>query len=112
MRALIINTDMAAPVGEAKVSPQQIAARTLEGLRAGQEHILANDAARAIRAALRTDPDALAIEMHLAWTQGASPGWARRWRLAQTASAVRRKSPLRSGSLRSARLAYLVGAER
>ena len=68
-----IDTDMAAQVDEAKVEPQQVAARTLAALQAGQSHILADDAARDIRTALQADPHALETAMQRDWDQGESP---------------------------------------
>ncbi|WP_026439400.1 SDR family oxidoreductase [Acidocella facilis] len=68
-----IDTSMAAEVGEAKASPRQIAVRVLEGVQAGESHILADTAARDISAALQASPHALEAAMQHDWDQGASP---------------------------------------
>jgi NAD(P)-dependent dehydrogenase (short-subunit alcohol dehydrogenase family) len=68
-----IDTDMAARVNVPKTSPRQVAERTLEGLRAGQNHVVADDAARDTWAALLADPAAVEAKMQEAWEQGDVP---------------------------------------
>jgi len=68
-----IDTGMAAKVGEAKASPRQIAARVLEGVQAGETHILADGAARDISATLHANPHALQAAMQHDWDRGGSP---------------------------------------
>ena len=70
-----IDTDMAAGVNAPKTSPRQVAERALEGVRTGQDHVVAGDEARDIRAALLADPAAFEAKLREAWEQGASP-WA------------------------------------
>src|SRR5208337_2773407 len=68
-----IDTGMAAGVGGRKTSPRQVAERTLDGLRTGQDHVLADDRARDIRAALQANPAALETGMQKAWEEGSAP---------------------------------------
>jgi short-subunit dehydrogenase len=70
-----IDTDMAAGVNAPKTSPRQVAERALEGVRTGQDYVVAGDEARDIRAALLADPAAFEAKLREAWEQGASP-WA------------------------------------
>ncbi|HEY8072155.1 MAG TPA: SDR family oxidoreductase [Methylocystis sp.] len=70
-----IDTDMAAGVHAPKTSPRQVAERALEGVRTDQDHVVAGDEARDIRAALLADPAAFEAKIREAWEQGASP-WA------------------------------------
>ena len=62
-----IDTDMAAGIDRPKTSPRQVAERTLEGIRSGQDHVLADERAEGVWQATRTDPAALAAEMQRAW---------------------------------------------
>jgi hypothetical protein len=71
-----IDTDMAARVDAPKTSPRQVAERALEGLRTGQNHVVADDPAQDTRAVLLADPAAVEAEMQKAWEQGASPWFA------------------------------------
>lgn len=68
-----IDTDMAARVDGPKTSPRQVAERTLEGLCAGEGHVLADQSARDIRHALRADPAAFDAELQEMWADGATP---------------------------------------
>lgn len=70
-----IDTDMAAGVDGMKTSPQQVASRTLDGIRTGQDHVLADERAEEIWRATRTDPAGLADRMQQLWRQGAP--WAK-----------------------------------
>lgn len=65
-----IDTDMAAAVQEAKTSPQQVAERTLEGIRIGQDHVLADRSAAEIWQSLRNNPAQIAAEMQELWRTG------------------------------------------
>jgi len=60
---------MAARVEAPKTSPRQVAARALEGLRTGQNHVVADDAALDTRAALTADPAGVEAEMQKAWSK-------------------------------------------
>jgi NAD(P)-dependent dehydrogenase (short-subunit alcohol dehydrogenase family) len=71
-----IDTDMAAGFDAPKTSPVQVAERTLEGIRAGWDHVFADDFARDIRAALDTDPAGIAAEIQRLWDQSTA-AWAR-----------------------------------
>jgi NAD(P)-dependent dehydrogenase (short-subunit alcohol dehydrogenase family) len=68
-----IETDMAAGVNAPKTSPRQVAERTLEGLRSGQNHVIADDSARDTRAAVLADPAGVEAKMQIAWEQGGGP---------------------------------------
>lgn len=70
-----IDTDMAAFVPGQKTSPRQVVERTLEGIRAGKEHVFADTRAEEIWQATRTDPAGLAAQMQKAWDTGAP--WAK-----------------------------------
>jgi NAD(P)-dependent dehydrogenase (short-subunit alcohol dehydrogenase family) len=68
-----IDTDMAAKVNAPKTSPRQVAERTLEGLRTGQNHVVADNSACDTRTAVLADPAAVEAKMQKAWEQGAGP---------------------------------------
>ncbi len=65
-----IDTDMAAGVAGEKTSPQQVAERTLEGVRAGRDHVFADERAEETWRATRTDPAGLALRMQQQWDAG------------------------------------------
>ena len=54
-----IDTDMAASVRLPKTSPQQVAERSLDGVREGKNHVLADSRAEEIWTYMRADPAAL-----------------------------------------------------
>jgi NAD(P)-dependent dehydrogenase (short-subunit alcohol dehydrogenase family) len=66
-----IDTDMAAVIDQPKTSPQQVAERTLDGIRTGRDHVLADARAEQLWQALRTDPAQVAHQMQQRWDQGA-----------------------------------------
>jgi short-subunit dehydrogenase len=68
-----IDTEMAARVNAPKTSPRQVAERTLECLRTGQNHVVADNSACDTRAALMADPAAVEAQMQKAWEQGDDP---------------------------------------
>ena len=68
-----IDTDMAAKVNTPKTSPRQVAERTLEGLRTGQNHVVADNAACDTRAAVLADPAAVEAKMQKAWEECTGP---------------------------------------
>lgn len=62
-----IDTDMSGHVeGVAKVSPDDVARRTLEALEAGREEVLADDATRGVKARLAAEPPVYVTE----WWKG------------------------------------------
>lgn len=65
-----IDTDMAAGVPNSKVSPQQVAERTLDGIRAGIDNVRADQRAEEIWQASRTDPAGLHAQMQKLWDEG------------------------------------------
>jgi NAD(P)-dependent dehydrogenase (short-subunit alcohol dehydrogenase family) len=50
-----IDTDMAAAVSSEKVSPRDVASRTLAGIEAGNDEVFADEASRTLRTALNHD---------------------------------------------------------
>ena len=63
-----IDTEMAASAGP-KTAPAQVAARTLEGVESGLNHVLADERARQIYDAVRRDPEQLERTQQEAWDQ-------------------------------------------
>lgn len=68
-----IDTDMAASVDSPKVSAQQVAERTLAGVREGQDHVHADERSEQVWQMLKTDPAALHAQMQHAWDEGRGP---------------------------------------
>ncbi|AMN42238.1 SDR family oxidoreductase [Rhodoplanes sp. Z2-YC6860] len=64
-----IDTDMAADISQPKTSPQQVAARTLEALRSGNDLVLADDRAQHVWQATRADPFGFAESMQKLWDE-------------------------------------------
>ncbi len=62
-----IDTDMAAGIDAPKTSPQQVAERSLDGIRNGLDHVLADARAEEIWHASRTDPAGLAAQQQQRW---------------------------------------------
>ncbi len=62
-----IDTDMAANIDQHKTPPRQVAERTLEGIRRGQEHVLADRRAEEVWRAMRTEPSLMAEAMQQSW---------------------------------------------
>lgn len=68
-----IDTDMAAGVKRPKTSAQQVAERTLEGIRKGQDHVRADERSEQAWQAMKTDPAALHAQMQQQWDEGKNP---------------------------------------
>lgn len=69
-----IDTDMAAGFDREKTPPQQVAERTLAGIRDGVNDVLADARAEAIWQAVTTDPAQLHAQMQMQWEErGAGP---------------------------------------
>jgi NAD(P)-dependent dehydrogenase (short-subunit alcohol dehydrogenase family) len=68
-----IDTEMAAQVAQAKTSPREVAERTLDGIRAGEDHVLVGARAREVWQAMRTDPGQMAQQMQRLWDARAGP---------------------------------------
>jgi NAD(P)-dependent dehydrogenase (short-subunit alcohol dehydrogenase family) len=64
-----IDTDMSTFTQMPKTSPQQVAERTLDGIRTGQDHVRADARADEIWHASRTDPAGLAARMQQSWDE-------------------------------------------
>ncbi len=62
-----VDTDMAAAIKQPKITPQQVAERTLAGVRDGVDHVLADARAESVWAACRTDPAELERSMQSMW---------------------------------------------
>ncbi len=65
-----IDTDMAAGVDRPKTPPRQVAERTLDGIRAGKDHVFADTRAEQMWQAMRNDPAAVTAEMQRRWDGG------------------------------------------
>jgi hypothetical protein len=61
---------MASGYDQPKTSPQQVAERPLEGIRLGQDHVLADSSAEEMWRATRSGPAQLAATMQQAWIKG------------------------------------------
>jgi NAD(P)-dependent dehydrogenase (short-subunit alcohol dehydrogenase family) len=64
-----IDTDMAAGIQQAKTPPRQVAERTLDGIRNGRDHVLADARAEEIWQSMRSDPAQIAVRMQQLWDQ-------------------------------------------
>jgi len=62
-----IDTDMAKHIERAKTPARQVAERTLDGIRDGQDQVLADTSAENFWRASRTDPAGLHAQMQKAW---------------------------------------------
>ena len=67
VHAGFIDTDMAADITQPKTSPRQVAERTFEALRSGNDLVLADDRAHHVWQATRTDPVGFAQGMQKLW---------------------------------------------
>jgi NAD(P)-dependent dehydrogenase (short-subunit alcohol dehydrogenase family) len=64
-----IDTDMAARVEGDKTPPSQVAERTLEGIRTGQNHVRADQAAETLWAMSRREPEQLEARAQQLWNE-------------------------------------------
>jgi NAD(P)-dependent dehydrogenase (short-subunit alcohol dehydrogenase family) len=64
-----IDTDMAADISQPKTSPRQVAERTLEALRGGNDLVLADDRAQHVWQATKADPSGFAEGMQKLWDE-------------------------------------------
>jgi NAD(P)-dependent dehydrogenase (short-subunit alcohol dehydrogenase family) len=65
-----IETDLVARLDLAKARPEDVADVTVEAIRAGREHVLADKTSQEIRAALDADPGAFYRQMQQRWDAG------------------------------------------
>ncbi len=65
----LIDTEMASGYDRPKTAPQQVAERTLEGIRMGHDHVLADTSAEEMWRATRSAPAQLAMTMQQIWDQ-------------------------------------------
>ncbi|THD60591.1 SDR family oxidoreductase [Phenylobacterium sp.] len=70
-----IDTDMVAGLDGAKTTPVEVVARTLEGVDAGLDHVLAGERAHHVWATRRENPAALEAGMQAAWDAAAAANW-------------------------------------
>jgi NAD(P)-dependent dehydrogenase (short-subunit alcohol dehydrogenase family) len=64
-----IDTDMAAGVNAPKTSPEEVAARIIEGIRTNQEEVLADQMSQEIKAVLASNPQMLYQQLQAEWDQ-------------------------------------------
>ena len=70
----LIDTDMGAALSSGlKTSPQQVAGKTVQGIRAGLDHVLADESAESVWQAVRQDPAKVHAEMQARWDQRIAP---------------------------------------
>jgi NAD(P)-dependent dehydrogenase (short-subunit alcohol dehydrogenase family) len=62
-----IDTDMAAEVPEAKISPEDVVTQTLDAVQGGDEEVLTDDATRHVKASLPTDQSSLYPALQQRW---------------------------------------------
>lgn len=62
-----IETDLTAGLDLPKARPEDVAAATIEAIRAGREQVLADTTSQEVRAALDADPEALDRQMQQLW---------------------------------------------
>jgi NAD(P)-dependent dehydrogenase (short-subunit alcohol dehydrogenase family) len=75
VHAGFIDTDLVAGFDVPKTRPEDIAAATMEGIRAGREEVLADTASQEVRAVLDADPLALNRKMQERWDAGQILAW-------------------------------------
>jgi choline dehydrogenase-like flavoprotein len=85
-----IDTEMAAARSGPKTAPAQVAARALEGVESGLNHVLADERARQIYDAVRRDPEQLERTQQEAWDESIDPTDAHRYVLLAGTLALRR----------------------
>ncbi|WP_213993413.1 SDR family oxidoreductase [Sodalis sp. dw_96] len=64
-----IDTDMTTHIDSAKVSPEQVAEQTLEGIRQGRNHVMADRRALDVWQSMRQDPARVEAQMLQLWQQ-------------------------------------------
>jgi hypothetical protein len=69
-----IDTDMVANIDQPKTPPRQVAERTLDGIRRGQEHVFADRRAEDVWQAMRKDPSLVAEAMQRSWDEAKGRG--------------------------------------
>jgi short-subunit dehydrogenase len=67
VHAAYIDTDMAAGVNGPKTSPEDVAARIIEGIRTNQEEVLADQSSHEIKAALASNPQMFYQQLQADW---------------------------------------------
>jgi short-subunit dehydrogenase len=71
----LVDTDMGAALSSGpKTPPQQVAAKTVEGIRAGLEHVVADESAASIWQATRQDLVKKHADMQARWDQHRAAG--------------------------------------
>jgi short-subunit dehydrogenase len=70
VHAGLIDTEMGVALSSGpKTSPQQVAGKTVQGIRAGLDRVLADESAESMWQAVRRDPAKLHAEMQARWDQ-------------------------------------------
>jgi NAD(P)-dependent dehydrogenase (short-subunit alcohol dehydrogenase family) len=73
VHAGFIDTDMAATVAEAKISPRDVAAQSLDAVERGRPEVLTDDWTRHVKASVPTDQSTLYPDIQKQWDAGDSP---------------------------------------
>ena len=68
-----IETDMTTGIDQSKVSPRQVAERTMEGIRDEQSHVLADERAEQVWRDTHANPGHIEADMQVRWDE-AHPG--------------------------------------
>lgn len=72
VHAGFINTEMIAQIDVDKVSPEEVARKTIEGIAAGAEEVLADQRSHSVKAALASDPQAYYRQLQEVWDKTVS----------------------------------------
>jgi NAD(P)-dependent dehydrogenase (short-subunit alcohol dehydrogenase family) len=73
VHAGFIDTDMAAAVDDAKISPREVVEQTLDAVEKGQPEVSTDDWTRHVKASLATDQESLYPDIQRSWDAGESP---------------------------------------
>jgi NAD(P)-dependent dehydrogenase (short-subunit alcohol dehydrogenase family) len=73
VHAGFIDTDMAAAVEDAKISPSDVVAQTLDAVEKGQPEVLTDDWTRHVKDSVATDQQSLYPDIQRSWDAGESP---------------------------------------
>jgi NAD(P)-dependent dehydrogenase (short-subunit alcohol dehydrogenase family) len=73
VHAGFIDTDMAATVTSAKISPREVASQALDAVEQGRPEVLTDERTRRVKNLVPTDQDSLYPEVQRSWDAGESP---------------------------------------
>jgi NAD(P)-dependent dehydrogenase (short-subunit alcohol dehydrogenase family) len=68
-----IDTDMTANVADSKISPDDVAAQSLDAVEKGRPEVLTDDRTRYVKASVPTDQESLYPDVQRSWDAGESP---------------------------------------